>query len=256
MAKSRYNPSTTTRRSRAQGALPHAPSSTLGFPARATRPAGQSDSLAERIYWALKHDIITGAHPPGEVLGEKPLARQYRGSRTPVREAAVRLQQEGLLRIVPNRGYFVSQITVRGLNELYEYRAAVEAGAAELAARKAADPTLLEELTQLARTEYRVDDRKSYLCFIEADTALHVGIARLTRNAIFLRSVTELRCQMERIMYAAIDIGYYGEYPVQEHCDILDAIRRRDPQAARKLMFEHISGSRDKVLRLAGQLMD
>ena len=57
-------------------------------------------------------------------------------------------------------------------------------------------------------------------------------------------------------MYAAIDIGYYGEFPVKEHCEILDAIRRRDPQVARKLMFDHISGSRDKVLRLAGQLID
>lgn len=221
------------------------------------KPGGRAGgTLADRVYRALKQDIISGVHPPGQVLGEKLLARRYRGSRTPVREAAVRLQQEGFLQIVPNRGYFVTQITVKGLNELYEYRAAVEAGCAELAAKKTPDPALLEELTQLARTEYRLDDRESYFDFIEADTAFHVGIARLTRNPQFLRAVSGLRCQMERIMFAAIDIGYYGEYPVQEHCDIIAAIHRRDPAEARKRMFDHIFGSRDKVLRLAGQVVD
>jgi len=63
--------------------------------------------------------------------------------------------------------------------------------------------------------------------------------------------VEEARCQMERIMYAAIDIGYYGELPVHEHGAILKAIRERDPQRARKLMYEHIFGSKDKVLQLA-----
>ena len=52
-------------------------------------------------------------------------------------------------------------------------------------------------------------------------------------------------------MFAAIDIGYYGEVPAREHTEILEAIRRRDAAAARKLMYDHIVGSKDKVLRLA-----
>jgi DNA-binding FadR family transcriptional regulator len=72
----------------------------------------------------------------------------------------------------------------------------------------------------------------SYEHFIEADTEFHVGIARLSRNRLLVRAVTEVRCQMERIMFAAIDIGYYGELPAREHNDIVEAIRRRDPRAA------------------------
>ena len=209
-------------------------------------------SLSERVYQALKRDIITGVYPPGEPLSEKDLAERYASSRTPVREAAVRLQQDRLLRVVPNRGYFITKISVQDLTELYEYRGAVESACAELAAMKGNNPELLERLETLAQTAYKMEDRESYVHFIETDTALHVGIAQLARNQLLLHAVETVRSQMERIMYAAIDIGYYGELPVREHCGILDAIRRRDPAAARRLMHDHIFGSEDKVRRLAG----
>jgi GntR family transcriptional regulator, rspAB operon transcriptional repressor len=208
-------------------------------------------TLGERVYQALKRDIIRGLFPAGEALGEKALALRYKGSRTPVREAAVRLQQESLLRIVPNRGYFVSSMTISWLNEIYEFRAAVEGACAELAAKKANDPKLLDELTHLAQSEYETNDRSSYEKFIQADTALHIGIARLTRNPMLVRAVSDMRCHMERVMYAAIDIGYYGEAPVQEHSEIIQAIRRHDADVARRLMYDHILQSRGKVLRLA-----
>ena len=208
-------------------------------------------TLSERVYQALKRDIIRGYHPAGEALGEKALAKMYRGSRTPVREAAVRLQQDSLLRIVPNRGYFVSSMTIGWLNEIYEFRAAVEAACAELAARKASDEKLLDELAALAQTEYLTNDAKTYEKFIEADTIFHIGIARLTRNPMLVRSVSDMRCHMERVMYAAIDIGYYGEAPVQEHEAIIRSIRNQEPDVARKLMYDHILQSRGKVLRLA-----
>jgi len=61
----------------------------------------------------------------------------------------------------------------------------------------------------------------------------------------------EGRCHMECIMFAAIDIGYYGEVPAREHTKILEAICGRDALLARKLMYDHIVGSKDKVLQLA-----
>jgi len=211
-----------------------------------------TDSLSQRVYQALKRDIITGVHPSGEALGEKDLAKQYSSSRTPVREAALRLQQDHLLKIIPNRGYFITKISVQDLTDLYDFRAAVECACAELAARKGMNPALLERLEELANTEYRISDRKSYENFIWKDTEFHLNIARLARNHHLFQAVEAARCQMERIMYAAIDIGYYGELPGHEHRGILDAIKKRDSQAARQLMYDHIFGSRDKVLQLAG----
>ena len=208
-------------------------------------------TLAERVYQQLKTDIIHGVFQPGEAMNEKVLAARYKGSRTPVREAIMRLQQEMLLRLVPQKGYFVSHLIIHELNEMYEYRAELEGFCAEVAAKRWADTALLDRLTELARTQYKTEDRNSYEHFIEADTEFHVGIARLTRNRLLVRAVTDVRCQMERIMFAAIDIGYYGELPAREHTDIVEAIRRRDPHAARQSMHDHIVGSKEKVMRLA-----
>ena len=208
------------------------------------------DKLSEKVYKALKRDIVRGVYPAGEPLNEKDLAKKYKASRTPVREAALRLQQDRLLRIMPNRGYFVKEITLQELNDVYEYRIAVECTAAELAAIKATPSELLERLTDLAQNTYLADSLESYMNFIEADTVLHVGIARLSRNEMLVRAVSEARIQMERIMYAAIGIHYYGEVPTQEHMQIIKAIREHDPPAARKLMYEHIIQSKGKVLRL------
>src|SRR6266852_2520010 len=133
-------------------------------------------TVSERVYRAFKRDIIYGVFQPGEALSEKELAERYKGSRTPVREAAVRLQNERLLRIVSNRGYFVSQITLQVLNDIYEFRCAVECAAAELAAIKGADPESLRKLSDLAQVTCRADDRESCVRFIEADTAFHVTV--------------------------------------------------------------------------------
>jgi DNA-binding GntR family transcriptional regulator len=212
-------------------------------------------TLSEKIHRALKRDIIRGVYLPGEALGEKELTERYKGSRTPVREAAVRLQNERLLRIVPNRGYFVSPITLQILNEVYEFRAAVESAAAELAAAKGASTEMLKKLEPLVEVSCTPEDRKSCVSFIEADTAFHVGIAGLTRNQMLIQAVSEARNQMERIMYAAIDIHYYGELPGREHREILRAIQERDPGRARQRMHNHIMQSKDKVLGVTNSLV-
>jgi DNA-binding GntR family transcriptional regulator len=211
-------------------------------------------TLSERVYSAFKLDIIHGMFQPGEALSEKDLAHRYKASRTPVREAAVRLQNDRLLRIVPNRGYFVAQITLQVLNDIYEFRSAVECAAAELAAAKGATGDSLKELTDLAKACCSPDDRRSCVRFIEADTAFHVGIALLARNQMLVKAVGEARSQMERIMLAAIDIHYFGEVPGREHLAILNAIRERDPESARQLMHDHIVQSKDKVMGVASFL--
>jgi DNA-binding GntR family transcriptional regulator len=232
-----------TARPRTKRSVPSAPA-----PLPPYRPAASPATLGEKVYRAFKRDIIRAVFLPGEALSEKDLAGRYHGSRTPVREAAVRLQNERLLRIVPNRGYFVSQITLQVLNDIYEFRSAVECASAELAAMKGADSAMMKMLSDLARVTWNPDDKESCTRFIEADTEFHVSIARLSRNQMLIQAVSEARSQMERIMHAAIDIHYFGEVPGREHGEIVLAIQERDPERARQLMYEHIMQSKDKVL--------
>ena len=134
---------------------------------------------------------------------------------------------------------------------MYEYRAAVESACAALACSVNISGKLMSELETAAK--FRKHDN-SYAEFIAADTAFHIGIARLTQNALMVRAVSQMRAQMERILFAAVDsveASYYGEHPAREHAAILQAIRRNDPQLARRLMHEHIIGGKNKVLELA-----
>ena len=219
-----------------------------------SRSLGTVNTLTERVYQAMKKHIVNGVLHAGAAVTEKDLATMYNSSRTPVREAALRLQQENLLRIVPNRGYFVSSLTIQEVNDMYEYRAAVEGACAELVATRGIPQAMLVELSRLARTKCQTKTRSGYAKFIDADTAFHVAIARLTHNELMIRAVANMRCQTDRILFAAadaIEMGYYGELPVREHCAILEAIRRGDSQAARKLMYDHILGAKQRILQLA-----
>jgi DNA-binding GntR family transcriptional regulator len=110
----------------------------------------------------------------------------------------------------------------------------------------------LRRLAELAEVTSRPDDRESCVRFIEADTAFHMSIARLSRNQMIVQAVSEARSQMERIMFAAIDINYFGEAPGREQRDILKAVQDRDSERARQRMYEHIVQSKDKVLGLTG----
>jgi len=215
---------------------------------------GRKDvSLAESVYQAFKNDVIRGNLSAGEALTENDLAARYKSSRTPVREAAARLQQENLLHIVASRGYFITEISIQGVNDIYDFRAAVESASAEFAAQCNWDPEIFKRLTILSTKDFVIDDRESYVRFIEADTEFHVGIARLTRNPLLIRAVTDMRSHMERIMFTSAEFGYYGEMPMHEHSGILKAIEKRDAKSARERMWEHIYISKDRVLRVASK---
>ena len=218
-------------------------------------PAYQTvDKLSERVYQSLKRDIITGILRPGEAVTEKDLAGRYKSSRTPVREAALRLEEQNLLQNIPNRGYFVTHLTVNDLNDIYEYRLSVECTSAELAASRGIPGNNLSELNKLGSRRSRPDSRASFEEFIAADTAFHVNIARLTRNPLLVRAVSDMRCQMERILFAGIDAldtsYYYGDLPVHGHQGILRAIKEGNVKLARKLMHEHIMSAKEEVIQL------
>lgn len=216
-----------------------------------SRKGAAPDFLGGRIYAAFKRDIITGVLRSGEPLSEKVLASRYGASRTPLREAAVRLEQENLLRIIPNKGCFIAALTVHEVIRLYEYRAAIEGVCAEIAAGKVIDAMQWDELERLANVQY--DDRASYFRFVEADSAFHVGIARLTDNHLLVKAVADVRVHMERLMYAASSLAPYSKITSKEHLAIIEAVRNKNPKLARQLVHRHILGAKEKVLELAGE---
>jgi len=205
--------------------------------------------LTERVYKALRRDIITAYFKPGEGLTEQMLAKRYSTSRTPVRQAAARAMQENLLRFLPNKGYFVNQISIDQLSELFQFRAIIESACAELAAKREHAPEILDRLQRAAAIRYERGNRKSYLRFIEADREFHVGLAQLTRNAFMVKAIEEMRDSVDRLLHLSLYIGDHGIY-LDGHEEIFRAIRTRNPELARKHMLEHVQEAKAMVLEL------
>jgi DNA-binding GntR family transcriptional regulator len=176
-------------------------------------PATLTDSTAD----ALRERILAGGFAPAERLVEVEIARQLGISRGPVREALARLREEGLVRDVARRGWFVEELTPDDLRELYELRSALEARAARLIIQRGDDAALdtLAGLVDELRDAAARGDREA---FAQLDLDFHESIARLSGNRRLHRAFVQqagvlrtlLRLEMATI-YETLD-GILAEH--------------------------------------------
>jgi GntR family transcriptional regulator, rspAB operon transcriptional repressor len=206
-------------------------------------------TTSERLYRSLKQDITTCLLLPGTPFSEIELCRRYRTSRTPVREASRRLEREGLIKIVPFRGYFVAPLTLAQFHELHEVQLIVDPAAAGLAAVRATHAQL-RSMEDCAKYQYRVGVKTSYYAFLQRNFHLHVGIAQAAQNANLVGIVTSIQTHLMRFFYLIIAMDAYGKELVDEHEKIVAAIRARNPRQAQQYSAEHIR----KTIRRSARL--
>src|SRR5215210_3722857 len=162
------------------------------------RPAPAKD----RAYAWVKEQILEGIYPGGELLSEGEVARRLEMSRTPVREAFLLLEAEGLMRLYPKRGALVVPVSAEEISEVLETRLIIERHAAERAARRGSD-VLVQELRPLLADQERHVKRGNRIGFVEADRLFHRAIVTGTGNSILTRLHDSLR-ERQRRMGAAI----------------------------------------------------
>ncbi len=208
---------------------------------------------ADNIYRELKQEIVTCAIAPGSSLSESELCRRHNASRTPVREACRKLGEDGLLRIVPFRGYFVAPLTVAEYHNLHEVQLAVDSTAAELASQRASEAEI-KQIEHWAKYQYRVGVKNSYYTFLEWNRNLHVGIAEASGNDILAQIAADIQTRLMRYFYLVISMDSYGAELVQEHRHIVAAIRARDAERAGRCAAEHVRRTieRSRNLFVAG----
>lgn len=199
-------------------------------------------SISDQIYQNLKQDIVTCALPPGESFSEAELAKRYRASRTPIRAACRQLKSEGLMKIIPYRGYFIAPLTVAEFHNLQEVQLIVDPAAAALAAQRA-NASQVEAMMAAAKYEYKVGVKASYYEFLQRNYELHVGIAQATDNKDLLGIVTNIHTRLMRYFYLGLSLDAFGPELVAEHCNIVDAIKARNPEEARQRAAEHVSNT-------------
>jgi len=205
-------------------------------------------TVAETVYRNLRRDIITLRHRPGTSLTEQELATLYGSSRVPVREACRRLQQEGLLTAVPYKGYFVSQISLREIEDSFDLRELLETHAAARAI-VLATPEELAHLEELATTGYTYNDWSSYGDFLERNREFHVCLAALGGNERLVCVLDELLGTMQRFFFLGLDLADFSTQMRHEHEGLIEALRQRSADEVTQRVREQIDSSRRRVRR-------
>lgn len=207
-------------------------------------------TTADRLYRHLKEDVTTCALAPGSPISENELCQRYRASRTPVREACRRLSREGLITIIPFRGYFITPLTLAEFQNLHEVQLIVEPAAAAMAAQRAT-PAQLKAIEKAGRYEYRVGQKNSYFTFLQRNYELHVGIAEASQNEHLVEIATTIHTRLMRFFYLIIAMDAYGPELVGEHERIIAAIRGRQAGQASERAAEHV---RRTIARSTGMI--
>jgi DNA-binding GntR family transcriptional regulator len=217
--------------------------------AERTRAAGGREPAArpETVYARLKDAIITGSLRPMERITENKVAASYGLSRTPVREAFLRLEAEGLIQVVPQRGSFVSQPSVADILEIYQIRLPLECMSARIAAERIEDEQLaaLEDLVNVerARGQGRSAERS-----LRASAEFHAVLYACTRNKRLASFLQDMQKQVHRARVLWPSTVARLEETWKEHAAILAALRARDGAEAERLMRQHLERAQASTL--------
>lgn len=203
------------------------------------QPAGAT--AAHLVHRRLRDDIVSMRRRPGDVIFEKEIALEADVSRTPVREALLRLAEEKLVEIVPKSGTIVSRIPVAILPEIIVARTALEditaRGAAERASSAAVDG--LKAIVGRQREALAAGDRDG---FHAADETLHMAIAESAGLPALWSMIVQIKVQLDRYRRLTLPQPNRMEMALAEHAAIVEAIAARDAAAAAAAMARHLEG--------------
>lgn len=227
------------------------PSVPASAPTTAASAPAKQPPAADRVYQHVKQGVLDRRYEGGTLLTEGELAEAVGVSRTPVREALLRLETEGLLRLYPKKGALVLPVSAQEIADVVETRVLVE----EFTVRRAvpAPPALLARLEELLAAQRRHVESGDLAAFAVEDRCFHAEIVRHAGNQILSRLYDQLRDRQLRmgvaLMHAHPDRIAQN---VTEHTEILEALRAGDADAAAAAVRAHLS--RVEVLVRGGEV--
>jgi DNA-binding GntR family transcriptional regulator len=223
----------------------------------AGRTAGEAPGtpqlLAERAYTLLVRKITRLEAEPGSVLVERDLMQEFGIGRTPIREAMQRLASERLVNHRPNRGMFVSEITASSVQEIYEFRSVVDGHAAWLAATRAT-PSQVAELARLHKRLLRATEDEDIDDYVETDRHFYRVLGEAAHNALISDTIPRIFNLHLRLWFFISQKTGSWQPVAQAHevmtLDLVKALERRDPAAARHSMESYIAGRLGDIKRV------
>lgn len=207
--------------------------------APAARTVQRGNTVAATIYRDLRAEVVSAQRKPGEPIAEKSIAQDYGVSRTPVREAILRLADEGLIEIFPQSGTFVSRIPLKVLPEAIAIRKALEVATVRYAAERATD-------SQIAALRANLDLQQETMGegdfdrFHAADESFHGLLAETSGYPGFWTVTQQVKVQIDRFRRLTLPVLGRIAAVLAEHAAIVDAIAHHDPDAAAKALSTHL----------------
>ena len=203
--------------------------------------------LREIVSDALRQAIRDGILPPGERLMETPLAEELGVSRTPIREAIRILEQEGLIVMIPRRGTYVADMSLKDVTEVFELRSILEELAAELAAERITNEEI-EALEQHLVEIGNYMNENNLDKVVQADILFHEILYKASRNDRLVEMINNLREQTLR--FRTLSMSQTGRLAKtwDEHRQLVEAISDRDVERARQIARIHMEESEKTLL--------
>jgi DNA-binding GntR family transcriptional regulator len=205
-------------------------------PAAVRAPRG---SRVDDAYRAIRKRILDNVYPPGYQALEQSLATELGISRTPVREALIRLQKEGLVDVVPRHGMRVLPVSPTDMKEIYEILSALESMAAELLAKRRPSDEELAPLERASRDmarALRADDLEGWA---EADERFHRQLIDLAGNRLLAQAVLNFWDRAHRVRRITLRLRPKPVNSTKEHTALVERIRAGDPRGAHEVNRAH-----------------
>lgn len=201
--------------------------------------------MKKKIYDILREKIVTLRLPPGEPLIEEKLAKRFKVSRTPIREVLNRLNHEGLVELIPQKGAFVARIGFTDAREIFQIREALEGIAAKISASRFTKEEL-DEFESALDTEDLEEAEK-------VGRKLHQSIVQKAGNKRISGLIDMLRGQIERMYFFARNLPGREKRSLQEHREILQTLKMKNGELAEKVMRKHMVSTLRTVIESLGE---
>lgn len=214
--------------------------------------ANDSRLLREKVYDELRADMISCRLAPGTEIRENELAVRFGVSKSPVRDALMRLEREGLVITLPRQGYRVAPVSVADVQDMFHLRDALEQACMERIARRAGD----EQLAELNR--FRSFDIAAWPGgFVAYNREFHRTLARIAGNARMRDHLIDLIDQMERAVQLSVSGLKKGDPQslVDEHVELIDALQARQAPRAQRIASRHIGEAGKRVMQALSRVV-
>jgi DNA-binding GntR family transcriptional regulator len=203
-----------------------------------------SGLIRDGVHEQIRADILSCALLPGSSVYENELAQRYNVSKSPVRDALLRLQEHGLVEVLPRKGYRICPISIADAHDLYEMRVLLE----KSSVRRACDEASDDQLVSLDK--FREVDDGDLVHWVMYNRLFHKSIAELSGNTRMAKITCEVIDQFDRLTFVGVSNTKKiasGERFVSEHREIIDALQSRDRSKATRLIVKHIQKSRKRL---------